>query len=110
MITVAYTDVSHELSGDQIFIWLNELPANKKASVGRSLERGNGRATLIGLQLLRQAASDGNKQDIRAADIHFESGKKPVFDNGPDFSISHSGNIVVCAVAHQGHVGIDVEK
>jgi 4'-phosphopantetheinyl transferase len=34
---------------------------------------------------------------------------KPFFQNGPEFNISHSGKIVVCAIASEP-IGIDIEK
>ena len=35
---------------------------------------------------------------------------KPYFQDGPDFNISHSDNLVVCVVSGKGKVGIDVEE
>lgn len=47
---------------------------------------------------------------IRAlCDIKYDSFGKPFFIGGPNFNLSHSGDIVTCIVSADCHVGIDTE-
>jgi len=67
--------------------------------------------TLIGQILIRRIISDQLK--LRNEDIVFKKNKygKPYLENCSEFhfNISHSGDIVVCAV-HEMPVGIDIEQ
>ena len=42
-------------------------------------------------------------------EIKRQKGGKPYLENSPHFSISHSGNLVVCAIS-QNVIGVDIEK
>ena len=42
-------------------------------------------------------------------EIKRQKGGKPYLENSPHFSISHSGNLVVCAIS-QNIIGVDIEK
>lgn len=48
-----------------------------------------------------------NPNDLR---LEYTREHRPYLPGRPDFNISHSGTMVVCAVCTRGRVGIDVEK
>ncbi len=65
--------------------------------------------SLIGRVLLRNGFNMLNKQ-FSEEDICYTKYNKPYFENeNIKFNISHSGNIVVCAVTENFEVGIDIE-
>ena len=84
---------------------LSELGAISRR-VGEILQIKNDRKraeSLAGLYLLSQMA------DLSGGEYISGSGKKPYLSRGPEFNISHSGGVVVCAVDDRP-VGIDVEE
>jgi len=64
---------------------------------------------LAGRALLRYALARYTARDAASFAIRVTSDGKPECVDGPAISVSHSGDLVVCAVAEQGAVGIDVE-
>jgi 4'-phosphopantetheinyl transferase len=88
------------------------MPPGIRASI-RSYQRWQDRqATLFGklllLRALRMAFQDTGLQKLQP--LESTPYGKPFLPGGPEFNISHSGEIVVLAVARSGAVGIDVEK
>jgi 4'-phosphopantetheinyl transferase superfamily len=77
-----------------------QVRRQERSAAGRTLTR----------QLLETATGlPGRDWDI-AADVDGRPmARKPGGGQGPDVSISHSANVVCCAVALEGRVGIDVE-
>jgi 4'-phosphopantetheinyl transferase len=65
-------------------------------------------AYVLGRKLLQHALMEANCNRT-LADIRYNAFGRPVIDGFEDFNISHSGNVVVCAVTSQGSVGIDIE-
>lgn len=63
---------------------------------------------VIGRLLLEQGLKDLGIS-IGIDSLQFEDGGKP-FLEGVHFNISHSDNLVVCALSLEGRLGIDVEK
>jgi 4'-phosphopantetheinyl transferase len=63
---------------------------------------------LAGRALLRYAVAERTGRAASALRIEVTANGKPAVPGGPEVSLSHSGDIVVCAVASVA-VGIDVE-
>lgn len=110
MILVTYCHLPQTLPESVTATWLNDLPAGKRLSVTRALVRGNGKATLVGLRLLLESMRHLGDENFELGQIEFVTGKKPVISGGPDFNISHSGSIALCAVSTTGCIGIDIEE
>jgi len=64
---------------------------------------------LAGRALLRHALARYMGRDAASLTIRVTPDGKPECVDGPAVSVSHSGDLVVCAVAERGAVGIDVE-
>jgi len=89
-------------------IWSTRLPPPKAAAISRLREPADRNASLLGLALLESALlSVGLVFD--PAEIAYPASGKPQLRGGPDFSISHAGGLVGCAVALRGSVGFDLE-
>lgn len=82
----------------------------RKAKVDRLRKRPAKRLSIAAGELVRKAIS--KEFNIDAKDIRFRTGKngKPYVENVEvEFSISHSGDIAVCAISDKP-VGIDIER
>lgn len=66
--------------------------------------------TVAGLWLLEQGLNMIGFDTGRMRCLGFAPGGRPVFSGGPSFSISHSEQLVACALDHDNTVGLDVER
>lgn len=93
------------LAGEEM---LGRLPPTRRERLAR-LPAAARDASLLGLALLERAAHDC-APERRLAALVFPAGAKPYWPGGPDFSIAHSGQLVACALAMAGRVGLDLER
>ena len=90
--------------------WLRQLPDGMAEAIRRIQVESKRHQSLIGLQLLdfglrRKLGRD----DFSLKQVQFPKHGKPFWQTGIDFNISHSANLIVCAIAAKQRVGIDVE-
>lgn len=110
MITVHYTHANLEMfSRADLEPWLAELPEAKRLQIGRIRIFQARLCSLLGLQLLKVAMHTAGYTDFSLSRVLFDKNSKPRCPGMPDFNISHSHELVACAVTDQGNVGIDVE-
>jgi phosphopantetheinyl transferase len=64
---------------------------------------------LAGRALLRHALARHTGRDSASLSIRVTTDGKPECVDGPAISLSHSGDLVCCAIGERGSVGIDVE-
>jgi 4'-phosphopantetheinyl transferase len=93
------------LAGEEM---LGRLPPTRRERLARWPAAARD-ASLLGLALLERAARDC-APERRLAALVFPAGAKPYWPGGPDFSIAHSGQLVACALAMAGRVGLDLER
>lgn len=109
-VTVYYTWIPDNLTGALEERWLSALPRGKRDAIRRMrFEKGRA-ASLLGLQLLKRGMHSLGLGDFELATLSFPRGGKPHGDLPADFNISHSKDMVVCAVATGTRVGIDTER
>lgn len=90
--------------------WLASLPARRAASLARLRSAADRIATLLGMALLADCARAAGLAPPSAGEIVMPARGKPRWIEGADFSISHSGGRVACALAPRGvTVGLDIE-
>lgn len=97
----------------QLQRWLDELSAQKRASILRLLHLNNRMSSLLGLRLLTLCAQDAGIKNFRLRDIHYPETGKPCWTKNNDtfdFNISHSANLVLLAASTTSKVGVDVER
>ena len=99
-----------EFSEEEYEKWYSLMSQDKKSRVDRFLNADDKKRTVAGEMLARKAVSEWC--DVLCDTIAFKTDEhgKPYAENlNVQFNISHSGNIVVCAVSNNP-VGIDVEE
>jgi 4'-phosphopantetheinyl transferase len=89
--------------------WLNELPYARQIAIRRKKQRADRIASLIGLQLVKRGMAGLGFSDFSLTDLRFSPMGRPKGSFGAEFSISHSGGLIACAIALNARVGIDVE-
>lgn len=115
MINVHYTQANLEMFSRAeaecaLENWLAELPLPKRLQIERIRVFQARFYSLLGLQLLKTAMHQAGYTDFSLSRVIFDNKRKPRCPGLPDFNISHSHELVACAVADQGNVGIDVER
>lgn len=98
-----------ELTEEEYQKWYDLMSAEKKARVDRFRHPDDKKRTVAGEMLARKAIAQWC--GVEAESIKFdtsEHGKPFAVGLDVEFNISHSGNLVVCAVSDQP-VGIDIE-
>ncbi len=88
---------------------LSVVSADERARADRYLHDIDRHRHLIGRGLVRIAL--GRLLDTDPTDLRFESSAlgKPYHAHGPSFNISHSGDVILIALAADGRLGVDVE-
>ncbi len=89
--------------------WLNELPYARQIALSRKMRQADRTASLIGLQLVKQGMAGLGFSEFSLTDLRFSPTGRPAGANGAEFSISHAGGLIACAIALDTRVGIDVE-
>lgn len=86
------------------------LPNDERARADRVKDPGTRRRFVTGRACLRSALA--LLTNTNARDLRFNYGKhgKPFLPGGPSFSVSHSGERLLIALAAGGRVGVDVER
>lgn len=89
---------------------MNYLPATTRKKLERIVNVAGFERSLIGELLSRYSIHAFSGMDVRDVRIHTSEKGKPYLDehHGIHFNVSHSGDIVACAVS-RSDVGIDVE-
>jgi len=109
MITVCYTEIKHQWNDLELADKLALLPKNLQQQASRKRLRRDRQLSVCGKLLLQELLKAHNS--IRSLDdLKYNEYYRPYFENSPDFNIAHSGNIVICAMADEGQIGIDIEQ
>lgn len=108
-ITVYYARYDTALPAHIFAQLANVLPESLQAAIYRYRRWEDAHAALLGKHLLRYSLLR-RQLPYSLGDIEYTTYRRPFIKGTPDFNITHSGNIVACAVAEKGRIGIDVEK
>lgn len=109
MVKVYYADYSRRLSPDLFSRYMESAGALLNGNLSRYYHWQDQHAHLYGKLLLRKALEDAGVP-LSSLHLRYTSYGRPCLDNAPDFSISHSGSMAVCAISYAGTIGIDIEE
>jgi 4'-phosphopantetheinyl transferase len=110
MVDIFYTQFSVPFSPGKWQSYLNGLPANLQKKVLRFRRWQDQHAALLSNLLLQQALGTVGYSPNCLSQLQYTEYQRPFIDSQHDFNISHSGEFVVCALAQQGRLGIDIEQ
>ena len=111
MFICLYTEINHPWSQQQLADKLALLPDELKQQALQKRLWLDMQLNIGGKLLLKQLLKKiGLENKLLLQDLKFTAAKRPYFDSGLDFNISHSGNIVTCAITDEGRIGVDVEQ
>ena len=90
---------------------LNSLPLPEQQRILQRKRSDDQRASLVGRLLLRQGLELFGYSAAELHNLRYTTYGKPFLPHlDLNFNISHSGDVVVCAMARGTRVGIDVER
>lgn len=111
MISIFFSHFYSPLDDYRLLSLLESMPENLRHKVLKYRKWEDVHACLLGKCLLKHAVALLN-YEVCIADLLYTKFGRPYFGmlEDFDFNISHSGNLVVCAVTDMGKIGLDVEK
>lgn len=91
-------------------LWLAELPVARSRQIAGWASAAARHRSLIATRLLLAALADQGRGEAAMTTLHYAANGRPRLDLPLDFSLSHGGDWVACAVSTAGPVGVDVES
>ena len=110
MVDLFYTHIDYRLEFSTWNYYFSLLPPFLQQKVERFYKWEDKQAALFGKILLLEGLKKYGLDKECLNHLCYNSWDKPYLKYGPCFNISHSGNLVVCAVNKKNPLGIDVEK
>ena len=110
IVTVLYTTHGSRVSREVAGRWLGELSYARQTALQRLRQSEVLHNSLLGMQLLKTGMHHLKFRGFHLSEVRYSANRKPHMSGKVDFSISHSGELVVCALMQNGRVGIDTEK
>lgn len=111
-VHIYYSQLSRQLSPESMRGYLNLIPPGAAERIPKFHRWQDAQASLFGFLLLAEGLKEQGwpgKEMVRQ--INYVHGEKPAFSvAGPEFNISHTEDMVVCAICSDQKIGIDVEK
>ncbi|WP_282049077.1 4'-phosphopantetheinyl transferase family protein [Maribacter aquivivus] len=111
MIHVLFTYLTSENNDEFFANTHHNFSQNFNEKVSKYKRWQDAKSTVLGRLLLGYGLKHFYKQDIENLKMNFSKDKKPFLeDSSIHFNISHSKELIVCAISSAGTIGIDVEK
>ena len=107
-VILAYSQLRGDLPAAQRERLRARLPYARRLRM--PLDSGRQSQTYLGLALACRLLSEASGRQVEPSALRFARTGKPYAPGGPDFSITHAGEWVLCALAAEGEVGIDAEE
>ncbi len=110
MIYVYIADNNQQLPRDRYLNYLAQLPGAMAEKIQRFRHWEDAQASLYGKLMLIEGLQRYGHSAGALNDITFSDYGRPSLAGGPEFNISHSGSLVMCALTTERKVGIDIEE
>lgn len=108
MIAGFYTQIAENAANDDLSHKLSLLPHFLQHKITAKQPLADKQRSVAGYLLLLKLI-DYFKLDLKLDDLRYGQYRRPYFDGGFDFNISHSGNCVICCGTMEGKIGVDIE-
>lgn len=110
MVSIYYSYLSEENHESLLKKHLPNFPEDYQNKIRRYRRWQDAQLSLLGRVLLFRGMEESGLFYAPDQEIKYTGYNKPYFEANPmPFNISHSGEIVVCAISDQGDIGIDIE-
>ncbi|HKX86717.1 MAG TPA: 4'-phosphopantetheinyl transferase superfamily protein [Flavobacterium sp.] len=111
MTRIYYAYISEEYHENFLKNELVKFPTVFQEKIKEYRKWEDAQLSLLGRVLLLKGIKQIYGRDYQNKEIEYTAYNKPYFkDDLIQFNISHSGNIVVCAISDQSEIGIDIER
>ena len=109
MINIYYAYIHESIHQQLLSTYLHTFPEEFQTKVLKFRRWQDAQLSLLGRLLLRHSLQKLGKVTLEQK-LQYTAYNKPYFENNPlSFNISHSGNMVICAVSENLQIGIDIE-
>jgi 4'-phosphopantetheinyl transferase len=109
MIICCHSEIARQWEEQEVTDKLMLLPTDQQQAALRKLRWMDKQLFIAGKLLLQQVLKYMGSPHL-LSDLRYNIHKRPYFDGGIDFNISHSGNRVICCATDQGKVGSDIQQ
>lgn len=110
MIHIYYSHLSEENHQSLLKNELVKFPTDFQEKIKRFRRWQDAQSSLLGRLLLLKGIKEIYNQDFQSKELQYTKYNKPYFENNLiRFNISHSGEMVFCALSDKFEIGIDVE-
>ena len=109
MIKIYSSEYSVKLDDANFFRYLKLMPIEMAEKILRFKRWQDRQASLYGKLLLKKGL-DELGFDSSLTNLNYTQYGRPYIPHFPDFNISHSNGFVVCAIATEGKIGVDIEQ
>ncbi len=110
MVKVLYYRISEELEPAIFNHYLQKLPVEFQEKALRYRRWQDQYTNLFGKLLLVYGLKEFGFTANDLNKLKYNAYNKPFLENGAHFNLSHSGDIVICAISTEQEIGIDIEE
>jgi len=108
-VNILFTSFTEQFALPIWNLYLGLLPIDLQKKNSRFLRWQDRHSHLIGMLLLKKGLKEiGYEKSL--TELKYNQYGRPYLNKKIDFNISHSGNYVICAIANDLRLGIDIEK
>ena len=102
--------LSEELLRESPDLYLHFLPRQFRKDVLKYNRKRKQWLSFVGKLLLAQGLAIVEKKKLMEQPIQYTPKRRPFLDNTLDFNISHSNKRVICVIAPENRIGVDIQE
>lgn len=110
MADILITTYNEKITSKVYSFFMEHLPKDMQMKIRRFKRWEDAQACLFGKILLIEGLKQYGFKANCLIDIKYSKYDRPYLSDSIDFNISHSGGLVICAIAENCRIGIDLEE